>query len=113
MSGRAQRSPEADRYRWNYKTTRWRRLRNQQLSTYPLCKWCEDKGKVTAASVCHHVDPDTKLKPETFYRGPFISLCAPCHDSVAQQKESRGYSTEVGPDGFPIDPLHPALKKRR
>jgi hypothetical protein len=32
-------------------------------------------GRITAATVCDHVDPDTKLNVETFFDGPFQSLC--------------------------------------
>jgi hypothetical protein len=34
-------------------------------------------------------------------------LCKQCHDGPAQQVEKRGYSTEVGPNGLPLDPNHP------
>jgi 5-methylcytosine-specific restriction enzyme A len=35
------------------------------------------------------------------------SLCAPHHDQAKQQIEVRGYSSEVGAVGMPVDPNHP------
>lgn len=102
------RSLEAARYRRLYKTGQWARTRKAQLSRQPLCEWCLPKGRVAPATVCHHDDPKQKASAATFYLGPFTSLCAPCHDSTAQQIEVRGYSTEIGVDGFPTDVNHPA-----
>ena len=107
MSARTQRSAEATQYRKLYKTARWQHIRSAQLRAHPLCAPCLRKGTVTIATVCHHLDPQTKLKPETFFAGPFESQCQPCHDGPTQQQERIGYSTEVGSDGLPVDPNHP------
>jgi 5-methylcytosine-specific restriction endonuclease McrA len=40
-----------------YKTARWRRLREFQLAQHPLCKFCLERGIVTAANVVDHVTP--------------------------------------------------------
>jgi hypothetical protein len=67
-------------------------------------------GRVTPATVCDHVDPETKKT--NFFDGPFQSLCDEypwrCHSSVKQQQERIGYSTVIGADGFPTDTKHPA-----
>ena len=39
--------------------------------------------------------------------GALQSLCKACYDSTKQTEERRGYSREVGTDGFPLDPRHP------
>lgn len=101
-----QRSPDAERYRRLYKTARWLRIRLRQLAEHPLCQWCEAKGRILPATVCHHVDPASKQ--DAFFDGPFLSLCAPCHDSEAQKIEKIGYSTSIGEDGWPVDERHPA-----
>lgn len=103
-----QRSAEAGAYRRLYKTSLWQRTRKAQLQREPLCQRCRIKDRLTPATVCHHVDPKTKLDEATFFAGPFQSLCAPCHDGDAQQQEKRGFSTEVGADGWPTDERHPA-----
>jgi hypothetical protein len=104
------RSPEADAYRKLYKTARWQKLRKVQLAAHPLCNRCLQRGRVVKATTVHHVEPhrgDTNL----FYRGPFESLCSECHSSHAQQQEVRGYSTEVGADGWPTDSNHPVHRE--
>jgi hypothetical protein len=42
-----------------------------------------------------------------FITGELQSLCEPCHNSAERQIELRGYSCDVGVDGYPIDPNHP------
>lgn len=107
MARRDQRSPEAEQYRRLYKTARWTSTRKRQLSAHPMCKPCLARGRITPATVCHHKDKASKANPATFYDGPFESLCAPCHDSDAQSQERRGYSNEIGLDGWPTDENHP------
>jgi 5-methylcytosine-specific restriction protein A len=95
-----------------YKTARWRRLRDQQLTAHPLCQRCQDKGKVVPATVVHHINRHHG-DPALFYTGPFASSCAPCHDSIEQGIERRGYDTTIGEDGWPTDKAHPANKRRK
>ena len=99
------RSPEAAAYRTQYKSARWLKLRKRQLTANPLCAWCYKRGHITPATICHHVDKDSKAN--AFYDGPFLSLCKPCHDSDAQSQEHRGFSLEIGKDGWPVDERHP------
>lgn len=102
------RSPESDAYRKLYKTARWRKLRAQQLSAHPLCNWHLKRGRVVKASTVHHVEAH-KGDTERFYDPRNLeSLCDECHNRDAQQQEVRGYSTEAGIDGWPVDPKHPA-----
>jgi 5-methylcytosine-specific restriction protein A len=103
------RSPEAAAYRKLYKTALWHRTRDTVLKRDGyLCQWCKPKGYITIASVCHHMDKASKENPDTFFAGPFIALCKPCHDSEAQGIEVRGFSNTVGQDGWPTDDRHPA-----
>ena len=46
----------SDQVEWDrfYKTARWRRLRRLQLQQHPLCKFCLERGIVTAANVVDH-----------------------------------------------------------
>lgn len=63
------------------------------------------------ATVADHVERhngDAAL----FWNGKLQSLCAPHHNSAKQRAELRGYSSAVGEDGFPLDPLHPANSGR-
>lgn len=110
------RSPEADAYRRLYKTARWLRLRLGQLAAEPLCCMCAAQGRVTAATVCDHVDPKTKLDPSTFFDGPFQSLCDEdpyrCHSSRKQRIEALGYEPGCTSTGRPVDPAHPWNRAR-
>lgn len=77
-----------------------------QLRAEPLCRFCSRRGRITAAAVCDHVTQH-KGDQQAFWTGPFQSLCASCHSATKQQQERRGFSTEVGPDGWPVDPREP------
>lgn len=101
---RDQRSAGAQEYRRLYNTSRWRAVRLQQLTTEPLCQRCKREGRITQATICHHMDKASKENPATFYNGPFESRCAPCHDRVDQAIE-RGSTPRpaIGKDGWPID----------
>lgn len=68
---------------------------------------CEKQGRVTAATVCDHVDPKTKANPETFFAGPFQSLCSTHHNSSKQRDEKRGFVGGCDAQGRPNDPRHP------
>ncbi len=73
-----------------YKTARWQRIAKHQLKNEPLCANCLKHGRITAATVCDHVEPH-RGDPDKFWNGPFQSLCdaAPwrCHSRVKQIEE--------------------------
>ena len=96
-----------------YKTTAWRHLRTWHLSREPLCRRCRDEGRLTAATVVHHLRPhrgDWDL-----FRDPsnLASSCKRCHDSTEQGIEARGYDKRIGEDGWPADERHPFNRIRR
>ena len=99
------RSAEAAAYRRLYRTRRWLQERDRQLTEHPLCAMC--LPRVTAATVCDHVDPRDKGDLETFFKGPFASLCKLHHDSSKQRQERRGHGIGSNEQGYPIDPDHP------
>ena len=90
-----------------YSHRKWRRIRAQQMKRETLCEWCKVNGWLKPAEVVHHATPH-KGDRRGFFHGELVSLCKSCHDIVAQGIEARGYSKEIGPDGWPIDPRHPA-----
>ena len=104
------RSPEAEAWRRLYKTAKWQAIRRDQLQRFPLCRACWRQGRTTPATVCNHLDKSSKATD--FFRGPFSSLCAPCHDGGEQKAEGAGFSAEAGEDGWPTDPRHPANTPR-
>jgi hypothetical protein len=62
------------------------------------------------AVVADHVEPHHGDSIR-FYLGKLQSLCRRCHD-LKTAGEKRGYSTEVGIDGMPVDPRHPCFVGR-
>ncbi len=70
---------------------------------------CETLGLVTPATVCDHVERHNG-DAESFFNGDLQSLCKSCHDGLKQREELRGFSTQTGVDGWPIDPTHPFNK---
>ena len=85
-----------------YKTARWRRLRKFQLMQHPLCKFCLERGIVTAANVVDHMVPH-KGDWTAFVTGKQQSLREPCHKSAKRQIELRSYRCDIGLDGFPTN----------
>lgn len=94
------------------KTKRYEVRRKQQLDDFPLCQFCEKKGLVVAAELADHVIPH-RGDEELFLNGELQSLCWPCHSSRKQSEEApvliKGYSNEVGEDGWPVDPNNPVI----
>lgn len=90
-----------------YSSKMWRKRSRAQRQSNPLCEDCLECGLVTPAEVADHVEPH-KGDWNSFRLGALRSLCKLCHDSGKKRTEHRGYSTEIGIDGWPTDPRHPA-----
>lgn len=89
-----------------YKTARWQRKREHQLSTEPLCEMCKAHGRTTEANVADHKVPH-RGDPDLFWNGELQSLCEPCHNGPAQRRDNAGGEIGSDLDGRPIDPGHP------
>jgi 5-methylcytosine-specific restriction endonuclease McrA len=102
-------SPFAAAKSWHhfYSSRYWLSRRKLQLREHPLCKFCADRGAVIRATVVDHIKPH-RGEWNLFVLGELQSLCASCHDRQKRFIETRGHSIEVGDDGWPIDPNHPA-----
>ena len=68
---------------------------------------CERQDKVTSAEVVDHIKPHKGDESLFFDFDNTQSLCASHHNSAKQSEERLGYSTEIGLDGYPVDPRHP------
>lgn len=120
------RSDEAAAYRRLYKTARWRGKRGrraQHLNVEPLCRMCKARGIINDGSrtmsgevqqdprrrflVVDHIEPH-RGDEARFFQGALQTLCPDHHDVVKQSQEVRGFSVEVGADGWPVDHGHPA-----
>ena len=94
-----------------YKTSKWSSLRRAQLRKEPLCAYCLRQGSLTLATVADHIVPHRGNR-ELFFSGKLQSLCYTHHSSSKQSEERKGYGLEIGIDGVPIDPLHPANRMK-
>jgi 5-methylcytosine-specific restriction endonuclease McrA len=95
-----------------YKRAFWQRRRRLQLLNHPLCAFCEARGVFTPATVADHIELH-KGDLEKFMRGALQSLCANCHNSAKKYIELGGYGNDIGDDGWPTDPRHPANRRAR
>jgi 5-methylcytosine-specific restriction endonuclease McrA len=90
-----------------YDTRQWRRVQRMQLRRAPCCELCAERGKITVATVAHHVTRHGGNRV-LFFCTPLQSLCMNCHNGAIQQQEKRGFDTSIGVDGWPTDSRHPA-----
>ena len=89
-----------------YNKKRWVRRSRFQLQKHPLCKMCLDHSVVVPATVADHVVPH-RGDEQLFWYGELQSLCKTHHNASKQQLETKGYTDDIGTDGFPFDPKHP------
>lgn len=68
-------------------------------------------GHTTPATVAHHLVPH-RGDETLFFTSPLQSLCKACHDKHGAEQDARGYTSQTGPDGFPIDARHPFNRAR-
>jgi 5-methylcytosine-specific restriction protein A len=90
-----------------YQLERWRKQSRYQLQLEPWCRFCAERGIAMPATIADHVEPHHG-NPSAFWFGKLQSLCARCHSGAKAFAERHGYSQEIGSDGYPIDPNHPA-----
>jgi 5-methylcytosine-specific restriction endonuclease McrA len=90
-----------------YNSIRWRKLRTWKLTRDPLCWYCLEIGRITAADTVDHRKAH-KGNEKLFWDSDNLqSLCSTCHNAIAQEKDAKGYAVGCGVDGYPIDPGHP------
>src|SRR5262249_10141293 len=70
-----------------YSTARWARIRRHQLREHPFCAFCLERGIVTPAEICDHVEAH-RGDVNKFWLGPFQSLCKRCHDRSGSSRRA-------------------------
>lgn len=70
-----------------YADRRWRRIREQHLAREPLCRYCQQKGRITVADVVDHIEPHRGDR-QKFWYGERQSLCHECHSGTKQREEA-------------------------
>ena len=108
------RTPEAAEYRKLYQTKAWRILREQALlrdgyrCQHKRCGVTLKRGRADPRSaVVHHLKPHKGEHDLFFDLDNLQAVCWTCHSGDIQSAEARGYDTQIGDDGWPIDPSHP------
>ena len=94
-----------------YDKRRWRRERRAYLARNPLCVMCEAVGKTSLATTVDHVVPHRGDETLFWNQDNWQALCKRHHDRDKQQDEKRGFSVDIGSDGWPLDPKHPARRE--
>lgn len=92
---------------WPYNTARWKALREQQLQDEPLCRYCEEQGRVQSANTADHIEPVAERPDLAFDQDNLQSLCGTCHSAIKQAEERTGHRRGCDVDGQPLDPHHP------
>jgi 5-methylcytosine-specific restriction protein A len=96
-----------------YHGRRWKHERTHYIKQHPFCVMCEAQGKVRQAFAVDHIIPHKGDPVLMWDQSNWQSLCEGCHNRAKRNIEIRGYSLDVGPDGFPLDPRHPAHTSSR
>lgn len=86
---------------------RWREARLVHLAAHPLCVFCGQLGRVTAATVVDHIVPHRGDETLFWDTANWQSLCQPCHDGAKAELENTGTLRGCTVDGIPVDPTHP------
>src|SRR6185437_10146984 len=74
-----------------YSTSAWRTLRRWQLSQHPACEICKAEGRMTLASLVHHVQTVEDRPDLALSRANLMSLCDSCHSRLhATEKKKIG-----------------------
>jgi 5-methylcytosine-specific restriction endonuclease McrA len=110
------RTPEATEYRKLYQTKQWQQLRRRVLlrdgyrCQHKQCGALLKRGRTDARSaVVHHIIAHKGDLDLFFDYNNLVSTCWKCHSGDIQSIEARGYDTQIGENGWPIDPKHRGL----
>jgi 5-methylcytosine-specific restriction endonuclease McrA len=108
---------DSESYDHLYDLSEWESLRRQTFQRDALiCALCGRvcAGRYPSASspVCDHIRPHRGALALFLDPGNLQTLCKSCHDSEKQGREVRGYSLATDATGWPLDPQHPANRRR-
>ena len=85
---------------------RWREARQAFLASHPLCVFCDQLGRVTAASVVDHIERHNGNETRFWDTTNWQPLCQPCHDGAKAELEQTGTLRGCDTSGVPVDPGH-------
>ena len=105
-----------------YNAARWARTRRAVFARDGyLCQCgcgmlCTGKHPAPNSPECDHIELALRIVSQhgvdAFYDLDRLqTLSKGCHDRWKSQIEAKGYSDEVGPDGWPVDQKHPVNRR--
>ncbi len=68
--------------------SKWQTYRKRFLMSNPLCEYCLEQNRVTAATVVDHIEPHRGDQDLFWNTDNHQSLCSPCHSSAKQREEN-------------------------
>ncbi|WP_330547708.1 HNH endonuclease [Caminicella sporogenes] len=77
------------KYKKLYNSSSWQRLRKKVLTKHPLCVECEEKGRLTPATVVDHIVPHHGNEALFWDEDNLQSLCKSCHDRKTAKEDGR------------------------
>lgn len=86
---------------------RWQRAREGYLRKHPLCRDCQQRDRITPATVVDHIKPHRGDMQLFWDPSNWQPLCATCHSAHKQRAEKSGRVAGTAQDGRPLDPGHP------
>jgi len=66
---------------------KWRKARAAFLRDNPLCAYCQQEGRTTAADLVDHIIPHRGDQALFWRRSNWQSLCSPCHSGRKAREE--------------------------
>ena len=99
--------------KFNYlNNPRWRKLRAAFLQQHPLCVYCRQMGRTTAANTVDHIRPHSgENDPLCWDWNNLQALCGSCHSGPKQSLDRTGRLRGADREGRPLDPNHPWNRK--
>ena len=77
-----------------YNSSAWRKVRKAYFTMNPLCKWCEEEGKVVAADVVDHII-EINNGGEKLDSNNLMSMCHPHHNQKTNWSRAKRRRNEV------------------
>jgi 5-methylcytosine-specific restriction protein A len=78
-----------------YQSYPWKKLRKEHLAIEPLCRMCDERGKVIIANTVDHIVPRSHGGADAHYN--LQSLCRQCHD---KKRNAEGLEAKSGGPRF-------------
>lgn len=84
---------------------KWRKASKRFLQNHPLCRYCEQEGRITPATVVDHIKPHKGHSGLFWDTDNWQPLCKTHHDEKTAREQ--GHYKGADESGVPIDPAHP------